>query len=128
MIFSLRTHALITFALFAALNLVAWVGQGVAQTQEPPGVTVGSRQLFMGLVFGLFLLLGLSLPPLIVKARLAVHRTAGYGDKPLARGLAAAERPLIYLAWGLMLAGAAIAIPAAIQGGLFEAPADEAPR
>ena len=74
----------------------------------------------MGLVLiVLLVLVALAAVPVMVKLVLGAHRLAGTADQPLVRAVAARERIIIYAMWALMIAGSAIAIPAAVADGLF---------
>jgi hypothetical protein len=106
---SLRTHALICGGLFAALLLIGWGGTALQAYGVLPKDAGPWRLPLMILMFGLVAAFAFSAIPLMVKLVLAGR---GFG--------AGSERTIVFVLWGLMAAGCIIAIPAAIQGGLFQ--------
>ncbi|MGI8432241.1 MAG: hypothetical protein ACR2MW_08135 [Chthoniobacterales bacterium] len=111
---TLRTNVIVCGSLFFALIGIAILGNilqgaGVA----PPSGT--ARYLAMFGFFGLFLACAFSAVPVIVKTVIAAQTRAGSEAGALARH----QNAIIYVLWGLMLAGSLIAIPAAIMGGMF---------
>jgi hypothetical protein len=109
---SLRTHALICAGLFALLLLIGWGGTALQATGVLPKDAGPWRLPLMILVFALVVGFAFSTVPVIVKLVLA-----GPGGRVFG---ATAERTIVFVLWGLMAAGCAVAIPAAIQGGLFK--------
>ncbi|HEY1629989.1 MAG TPA: hypothetical protein VGF56_01675 [Rhizomicrobium sp.] len=109
---SLRTHALICGGLFAAMLLIGWGGtalQGAGMLPKDPGPW---RLPMMILMFTLVVAFAFSAAPVMVKLVLA-----NQGGRVFA-GIS--ERAIVFTLWGLMAAGCAIAIPAAVQGGMFK--------
>lgn len=124
--FSLRTHAFITGGLLALLIGIAIVGNAFAPNglEPAPGLLTRAFQIFYLTLFGAF---GLSTIPLIVKTVLRSQERLGNQDKgPVAAAIKHQNR-IIWVMMGLMLLGAAIAIPAMIlDGGFDSAPAHPA--
>lgn len=117
--FSLRTHAFITGGLFAALVIIAIAGNAFAPNglEATPGFLTRAFQIFYLTLFGAF---GLSTIPLIVKTVLRSQERLGNQDKaPVAAAIKHQNR-IIWVMMGLMLLGAAIAIPAMILDGGFD--------
>lgn len=120
--FTLRTHAIICGALFAALIGIAILGNvlqrmGVA----PPSGT--ARYVAVGLYMALFVAFGFSTIPVIVKLVLSAQVRVGNQDVAAVAAAIRHQNTIIWWMWGLMAAGLVIAIPAAISGGMFgEAP------
>jgi hypothetical protein len=56
----------------------------------------------------------------MVKATIAAQIAAGNAEQPLIKFFAANETRIILIMWGLIVAGLAIAVPAAINDGLFD--------
>jgi hypothetical protein len=111
---SLRAHALICGGLFATMLLIGWGGtalQAYGLLPKDPGPW---RIPMMVLMFGLVVAFAFSVVPLMVKLVLM-----GQGGKMFG---AISERTIVFVLWGLMVAGCLVAIPAAIKGGLFDPP------
>ena len=116
--FSLRAHAIICASLFGALIGIALAGNAL----QAAGVIhdLGRFKLpFLILIFGLFLAAGFSAVPVMVKLVLGFQRTVGNENVPAVAAALRAEKWIVYGLWGLMAAGVIVAVPAAIQGGMF---------
>ena len=114
----LRTHALISASLFAAIVVMAMIGNALQKQgllPESPTVQLAAKVVF----FGLFLFFGFSCIPLMLKLFLAGQTMIGNGELRIIRGVAAHETGIVVGAWLFLLAGLAIAVPAAIQDGFF---------
>jgi hypothetical protein len=116
---SLRAHAIVTGALFAAIVVIAMAGnvlhdQGVLA--DGSEIQLVARVVF----FSLFLAFGYSCIPLMVKIVLAGQINIGNGDQAIVRAVIAYETRIIIVFWLLITAGLAIAIPAAIMDGFFD--------
>jgi hypothetical protein len=101
--FSLKTHIRIAVALFAALLLIGWGGAILQGAGVLPRDMGSWRTPLMVLMFALTAALPFALVPVIVKLVLG-----GGGGKTI-----------IYVIWALMAAGIAVALPVAIQSGIF---------
>ena len=115
---SLRAHAIICASLFGALIGVALLGNAL----QAAGVIhdLGRfRTPFLVAIFALFIAAGLSAVPVMVKLVLGFQRAAGNENVPTVAGALKAEKWIVYGIWSLMATGAVVALPAAIQGGLF---------
>jgi len=113
----LRTHAWICFSFLAALLAFGWGGAAL----EASGVAPSSpawRWPLLALLFALVLGFAFSAVPVMVLLVTGAQRRIG---SPAA-GLATPrwQNTIVYVLWGLMAAGSAIAIPAAILLGAFE--------
>ena len=116
---SLRSHSLITGAIFAALLAIGWGGNLL----DGLGLLPHDRALqiaVLALMLGLCVALAFSAVPVMVLIVLGFQVRIGNGV-PLIRMLIAHQRAIVFVLWGLMAAGLLIAIPAAILGGAFEA-------
>jgi hypothetical protein len=116
---SLKSHAIITGALFATMIGLAIVGnvlhdQGVLK--DGSGIQSVAKYLF----FALFLAFGYSVIPLMVKLVLAGQGKIGNADVGIVRAAMAHETGIIIAFWILITLGLAIAIPAAIKDGFFD--------
>ena len=111
---TLRTNVIVCASLFAALIGSAILGN-ILQGAGVAPLAGTTRYLAMFAFFALFLACGFSAVPVIVKTVIAAQTRAGTDAGALARH----QNAIIYVLWGLMLAGSAIAIPAAIMGGMF---------
>jgi len=127
---SLRAHAIICGALFAAILVLAAGGNALIASglvKQP----AAPNPLAMGLFFGLFMAFGFSAVPVMVKLVLRGHRALGTDGKPIIRDMVAAQNLIIWTIWGIMALGLVVAIPAAVRDGLFDGaaspPAHSAP-
>ena len=122
--FSLRTHLIICASLFAALILMAIGGNallaaGVIAQPSRPNLAV------LAVFFGLFLAFGFSFVPVMVMVVMRAQ-TKGAERVDAVRRLVVAQKLIIWLIWGVMLAGTIIAVPAAIMNGALDPPSLEA--
>jgi hypothetical protein len=111
---TLRTNVIICGSLFVALIGTAIIGNVLQSAGVAPLSGRASYFAMFGF-FGLFLAFGFSAVPVMVKTVVAAQPRGG----PVARALARHQNAIIYAIWGLMIAGCAIAIPAAVIGGMF---------
>ncbi len=123
--FSLRTHLIICASLFAALILMAIGGNallaaGVIAQPSRPNLAV------LAVFFGLFLAFGFSFVPVMVMAVMRAQTRLGNERVDAVRRLVGAQKLIIWLIWGVMLAGTIIAVPAAIMNGALDPPTLEA--
>lgn len=119
--FSLRTHAIIFGALLALIIVISITGNALeaAGTLPPsPALQIVMRVVFFGLVIAL----ALSAVPVMVKSVIAAHVKAGNAELAPVKAVIASQNWIIIAMWALMIGGMAIAIPAAIQDGLFDTP------
>ncbi len=119
MITTLRTHVIICAALFVALIGIAIAGNVLQRMGVISPPTGSGRYVAMGLYFTLFLAFGLSAIPVIVKLVVGVQVQAGNSDVAAVAAAVRHQNTIIWALWGLILAGTAIAVPAAITGGMF---------
>ena len=116
---SLRTHLLITAAIFAAIILLAIAGNALEASGAvigSPGLRVASIILFLALTVALMF----SAVPVMVKLVLGFQVAAGNGGRPLIAWLIARERAIVFTLWALLALGLAVAAPAAILDGAFD--------
>ena len=113
---SLRAHAIICAALFVLLFGIPIVGNVLQASgvSPPPGGPLLAFQIFY---FALFLAFGLSAIPVIVMVVLRGQR--GVDAAPIA-AMIRNQNVIIWTLWILILAGAAVAIPAAVHDGFFD--------
>ncbi|MPZ56338.1 MAG: hypothetical protein GEU91_07505 [Rhizobiales bacterium] len=141
--FSLKTHAIISGTIFALLVLPG-IGFDVIYDETP--TTTGSPTMDTAIkigVFTLFLALGFSLVPLMIKLWLAGQERIANRILAVVRGrgstgdnvgvteklasanvafvgvIARHQTRIVLIAWALYALGFAIAIPAMIQDGFF---------
>lgn len=120
---SLQTHVIICASLFAAIIAIAMGGNALQAAGVIHDLGV-FRLPFMILIFGLFLAFGFSAIPVMVKLVLGFQRKVGNENVPAVAAALRAENWIIYVIWGLLAAGLVVALPAAIQGGLFSPAGD----
>lgn len=113
---SFRAHAIICAVLFVLLFGIPIVGNllQASGVTPPPGGPLLAFQIFY---FALFLAFGLSAIPVIVMIVLRGQR--GVAAAPIA-AMVRNQNIIIWTMWILILAGAAIAIPAAVHDGFFD--------
>lgn len=117
--FRLRTHAFIAAGLFALLVLIPLVGSLAA----PNGVGVMAPPLkiaFQVFYLGIFAAFGLSLIPVIVMSVLGAQVKLGNADKAPVAAAVRRQNTIVWVLMGLVVLGAAIAIPAMILDGGFD--------
>ena len=116
---SLRAHALITAAIFAAIIVMAAIGNAIdasGAVTASPGLKLASISVFFGLTVALMF----SAVPLMVKLVLGFQVTIGNASNPVVARLLARERLIVLTIWVLLALGLAVAIPAAIVDGAFD--------
>jgi uncharacterized membrane protein YGL010W len=111
-----RAHAIICAVLFVLLLGIPIVGNilQASGVSPPPGGPLLAFQIFY---FTLFLAFGLSAIPVIVMIVLRGQR--GVEAAPIA-AMVRNQNVIIWTLWILILAGAAVAIPAAVHDGFFD--------
>jgi hypothetical protein len=117
--FSLKIHAIITSGLFAAIVVLAVLGNvlhDAGYLADSSATQMAARIIF----FSLFLAFGFSCIPLMVKLVVAGQVSIGNGDVGLVRLVAAHQTGVIVTLWVLIALGLLIAIPAAIVNGFFD--------
>jgi hypothetical protein len=119
---SLRAHIIICASLFAAMLIIGW-GGSILQATGVIGAPGILRIPLMILMFALFAGFGFSAIPVMVMLVLSFQTKIGNSDVPAVAAALRAQKTIIWVLWGLMLAGIAIGLPAAIEGGLFDPPA-----
>ncbi|MBA3810332.1 MAG: hypothetical protein H0X27_01575 [Caulobacteraceae bacterium] len=123
---SLKAHVAILLGFLAALIAVIAAGgvmQAMGMAQLPPAWRLPA----LILVFVLFLGVGFAAVPVIVKTVVGFHNAVGNADLAVVKAVTARQALLIWILWGLMAAGAVVAVPAAILGGMFSPPAGQGP-
>lgn len=116
---SIRTFAWLCGGSFAALLIIGWGGnilQASGIIRNPDSL----KYPFLAVMFGLLLVFAISAIPLMVGAVLGFQRTIGNENVPLIRTALSGQNIIVFVIWGLMAAGAAIAIPAAIMNGALD--------
>lgn len=115
---SLRAHAVICASLFAALIGIPLAGNLLMAAGAAPPSHAWQVPL-MVFYLTLFLAFGLSAIPVMV---MAVIRAQSGAVPALARYQIA----IIWVLWGLILAGTAVALPAMVADGFFDPPKQQA--
>jgi hypothetical protein len=118
--FSLRTHVWIfvaflaaTFGIAIAGNILLGMGVGPVPARFQPAAKIGFFILFLGI--------GFSAIPVMVKLVLAGHQKIGNADKAPIKMLAAQQNLIICILWALAAAGLLVALPTIIADGFFDA-------
>jgi hypothetical protein len=116
---SLRAHAILCASLFAALLILGWGGsilQATGVIGDPGALRIPLVILMLALVAGF----AFSAIPVMVMLVMGVQRRAGNSDVPIVGAALRAEKIIVWTIWALMLLGMIVALPAAVQGGLFQ--------
>jgi hypothetical protein len=116
--FSLRTHALICGGILGALILLAVLGNAL----QASGIVTDLGRFQTPaqiLFFGLFVALGFSAVPLMVKLVVGAQVQIGNADRPVIKPIVAHHAKIIWALWTLMFLGMLLAVPAAIDDGMF---------
>jgi uncharacterized membrane protein len=119
--FSLKTHAIITGGLFGAIIVMATVGNELHDSGGYIAESSVSQFAARIVFFALFLTFGFSCIPLMVKLVLAGQTAIGNGEVGFVRFVAAHQTRIVIGFWLFCLLGLAIAIPAAVHDGFFDA-------
>lgn len=115
---SLKIHAIITGALFAAMIVLAIAGNMLHDAGYIPDSS--AAQIIAQVVFfSLFVLFGFSAIPLMLKLFIAGQIGIGNGDVAIVRALESHQTAIVIGVWFFLSVGLALAIPAAIAGGFF---------
>jgi hypothetical protein len=117
-VFSLRTHAIISGALFVFMILIAVAGNALISSgtvKDLGPFQTPARILF----FAIFAAFGLSLIPLMVKLVIGAQLRAGNANVGMIRVLADHQVAIVWTFWILILLGLAVALPAAIREGFI---------
>jgi hypothetical protein len=80
--FGIRTHLIVSGALFAAMIALAGVGTALQRAGMPPPVGAW-RSAYLACWFALFLVFGLSMIPVMVKLVVLGQQRLGNGDVPI---------------------------------------------
>jgi len=116
---SLRSHAIITAGIFAAIIVLAIIGnvlEAGGALPDSPIALLASLIVFFGLCTALMF----SAVPLMVKLVLGAQVRAGNAGRPVVVALIARERAIVFALWALIALGLVIAVPAAIVDGAFD--------
>lgn len=116
---SLRAHLWIFFGFLAGMILLGVGGNLLAAMGWQPAldqIRLPLQVLFLGLVLGL----AFSFIPVMVKLVLRFQVKAGRGEVAVVKAVAAREQTIIWAFWILLAAGLAVAIPAAVENGMFD--------
>ncbi|HZL40489.1 MAG TPA: hypothetical protein VFC45_09445 [Pseudolabrys sp.] len=116
---SLKSHAIITGGLFAAIIVMAAVGSVLHDNGYIPDSSANqfaARIIF----FALFLAFGFSCIPFMLKLMLVGEIAIGNGEAGIVRIVAAHQTAIVIGFWLFLLLGLAIAVPAAIRDGVFD--------
>jgi hypothetical protein len=116
---SLRAHVLILVGIFAAIIVLATIGNAL----EASGTVTANPALRLASIivfFGLCVALAFSAVPVMVKLVLGFQVNIGNAGNPVVARVLARERTIVFVLWALLALGLAVAVPAAIVGGAFD--------
>ncbi|HEY1301866.1 MAG TPA: hypothetical protein VGF07_15305 [Stellaceae bacterium] len=116
---SLRAHLAIAAGIFAAIVALATLGNAL----EAGGlVAAGPSIRLASIVLFLFLSVALAFAaiPVMVKLVLGFQAAIGNAGRPIVAGAIARERTIVFVLWGLLAAGCAVALAGAIGAGAFD--------
>src|SRR5256885_493763 len=116
---TMRTFAFLCGGSFAALLIVGWGGnilQASGVVRNPDAL----KYPFLAVMIGLLFVFAVTAIPLMVGAVLGFQRTIGNENVRVVRRAWSSQNIIVFAIWGLMAAGSAIAIPAAIMNGALD--------
>ena len=114
----LRTHAWLCLGFLLALLAVGWGGALLVDGLGMPAPSPPWNWLLLALLFALVLGFAFAAVPVMVLLVTGVQRRIGSPAAVLATPRW--QNAIVYVLWGLMAAGSAIAIPAAFVLGAFD--------
>ncbi len=123
--FILKTHTIITGGLFAAIIVMAVIGNALhdmGYLSDSSAAQLTAKVVF----FASFLAFGFSCIPLMLKLVLAGQVAIGNGEVGIVRAVAAHQTAIVIGFWLFCLLGLAIALPIAIRDGFISEPASAA--
>ena len=115
---STRTFAILCGGSFALMLIIGWGGsilQATGVIKNPGALQIPVIALMLTLV----VVFAVTAIPLMVSAVFGFQRAIGNENVPVVRSVLGTRNIVIYVIWGLMALGSAIAIPAAIMNGAF---------
>jgi hypothetical protein len=115
---STRAFAILCGGSFAALLIIGWGGnilQASGVVRDPGAL----KYPFLFVMIVLLAVFAITAIPVMVGLVLGFQRTVGNENVPVIRSALRGQNLIVFVIWGLMAAGAAIAIPAAITSGAF---------
>ena len=113
-----RTFAILCAGSFGALLIVGWGGSMLQASGAIRDAGMFKIPIIV-LMLSLVAIFVISAIPLMVKLVLGFQRTVGNENVPAVNAALRNENVFIWVIWGLMLAGTAVAIPGAILSGAF---------
>lgn len=115
---SLRAHAIICVCLFAALIGLAILGN-VLQAAGMKPLEGRASIVALSLFLALFVAAGMSAIPVMVRAVLRVQERLGNQNAPVIGAMVRHQAAIVWVLWGIIAAGIAVAVPAMIANGFF---------
>jgi len=115
---SLRTWSWICAGSFGALLAIGWGGSILQATGAIRDAGAFKIPIIVAMV-SLLVVFAVSAIPVMVKLVLGFQRAVGNENVPAVKAALKRENVFIWAIWGLILAGSAVAIPAAILNGAF---------
>jgi hypothetical protein len=122
---STRTFAILCGGSFALMLIIGW-GGSILQASGVIHDAGTLRIPILALMIALVAVFAITAIPLMVGAVLGFQRTIGNENVPVICPALAGWNVIIYALWGLMAAGTAVAIPAAISSGAFNTAGESA--
>ncbi len=115
---SARTFAILCGGSFALLLIIGWGGnilQASGMVRDPGAL----KYPFLFVMIGLLAVFAITAVPLMVGLVLGFQRSIGNENVPVIRSALRGQNLIVFVIWGLMAAGAAVGIPAAVMSGAF---------
>jgi hypothetical protein len=116
---SVRTFAILCAGSFLALLAIGW-GGSILQASGIIHDAGAFKIPILATMLGLTALFAVSAVPVMVGLVLGFQRNIGNENVPVIRSALKRQNLIVFVIWGLMAAGAAVAIPAAILSGGFD--------
>ena len=115
----MRTFAILCAGSFLALLAIGW-GGSILQASGIIHDAGAFKIPILATMLGLTALFAVSAVPVMVGLVLGFQRNIGNENVPVIRSALKRQNLIVFVIWGLMAAGAAVAIPAAILSGGFD--------
>ena len=117
-----KIFLIIFVSAFALILLSDPIFNSLAPNGIETKATLASRDVSLQALFQftMFLVLGFSIWPPVVKLFVFLQIKIGNAGLPLVKFLQSNERAFIYFVWGMLLIGLCIAFPGSIEEGFFD--------
>jgi hypothetical protein len=119
-------NAKLFLAIFVAAFALIPLSDPIFSSLEAKGVvtkiTIDSREVSLCTLvqFAMFLVMGFSIWPVMVRVFIFLQIKIGNAELPLVKFLQAHEQGFIFFVWCMLIFGLCIALPGSVQEGFFD--------